>query len=232
VAGNFTAFRYSVLFAVIMLLVAAAGAAIRAQDRDLARVIGTAKPRDSRTTEIPHSGRQFGLLVALVTCVAGTCVLGAVELALQDGQGFPGGAAFLAGCGLIALTFPASAAMGRVRRGGLALSEQGVTQRGWSFESRLSWSGIAGVKAGFNGHPVILLIGYGNSEWRPRYTTRIWRIDRLPPVPMIEIDCRKFGVDCFDLLRYVTCYVENPALRAELGSPAAVTRAAQVGPTG
>lgn len=227
VSGNFTAFRYSVLFAAIMSLVAAIGVAIRAQDRDLADVIRTAESRDSRTTEIPYSGRQFGLLVALMTCVAGTCALAAVELLLHDDNGFPGVAVFLAGFGLLCLTFPASAATGRIRRGSLALSEQGVTQRGWSFESRLNWRDIAGVKAGFNGHPVILLIGYANSGWRPRYTTRVWRIDRLPPVPMIEIDCRKFDVDCLDLLRYVTCYVENPALRAELGSTAAVARATQ-----
>lgn len=42
VAGNFTAARYSVLFATIMSLVAAIGVAIRAQDRDLAGVIRTA----------------------------------------------------------------------------------------------------------------------------------------------------------------------------------------------
>jgi hypothetical protein len=227
VAGNFTAFRYSISFAAIMSLVAAIGVAIRAQGRDLAGVLRTAESRDSRTTEIPYSGRQFGLLVALMTCVAGTCALAAVELFVHDDRGFPGGAVFLAGFGLLCLTFPASAATGRIRRGSLALSEQGVTQRGWSFESRLTWNEIAGVNAGFNGHPVILLIGYANSEWKPRYTTRIWRIDRLPPVPMIEIDCRKFDVDCLDLLDYVTCYVENPALRAELGSTAAVTRATQ-----
>jgi hypothetical protein len=230
VAASFTAFRYSVLFAVIMSLVAAIGVAVRAQDRDLAGVIRTADSRDSRTTEIPYSGRQFGLLVALMTCIAGTCALAAAELLLYDDNGFPGGAVFLAGFGLLCLTFPASAAMGRIGRGSLGLSEQGVTQRGWSFESGLAWNEIAGVKAGFNGHPVILLIGYANSDWRPRYTTRIWRIDRLPPVPMIEIDCRRFDVHCLDVLHYVTCYVENPGLRAELGSTAAVARAAQARP--
>ncbi|MCV7137144.1 hypothetical protein H7J06_29705 [Mycobacterium hodleri] len=226
-AGNLSALLYSGLFAVIMLLVAALGVAIRTQQRDLVRSIGTVRADGSPATEISYSRRQFSLLVALMTALTGACVIGAIHLFL--GQGMSVASGLLAGFGLLGATFPVSALLGRIRRGALMLSEQGVWQRGWSFESSLTWADIAGVKAAFNGHAVILLIGYANAEWSPRYTTRLWRIDRLPPVPMIEVDCRRFDVDSHVLYDYLTCYAENADLRSELGTAAAIARAERSG---
>ncbi|KAA0092757.1 hypothetical protein CIW49_28605 [Mycolicibacterium sp. P1-18] len=85
------------------------------------------------------------------------------------------------------------------------------------------------MKTAFNGHPVILLIGYANAQWTPWYATRLWRIDRIPPAPMIEVDCRKFDVDCSALHDYLACYVDGADLRAELGTAAAVERARRTG---
>lgn len=226
-AGNLTGLLYSALFAVIMSLVAALGVAMRVQRRNLASAIGTVSANGSPATEIYYSPRQFALLVALMAALAGTCVIGAVHLYLS--QGMSVASALLAGFGLLGATFPVSALLGRIRRGALALSEHGVSQRGWSFESSLRWADVVGVKAAYNGHPVILLIGYTNTEWTPRYTTRLWRIDRLPPVPMIEVDCRKFDVDCYALFDYLTSYAESADLRYELGTAAAVTRAERTG---
>lgn len=227
VAGNVVGLLYSVLFAVIMLLVAVLGVAIRDRRRDLASAIGTVSTNGWPATEISFSPRQFALLVALMTALAGTCVIGAAHLFLS--QGMSVASALLGGFGLLGATFPVSALLGHIRRGQLTLSEHGVSQRGWSFESSLRWADIAGVKAAFNGYPVILLIGYTNAEWTPRYTTRLWRIDRLPPAPMIEVDCRKFDVDCHALLDYLASYAENADLRSELGTIAAVTRAERTG---
>lgn len=226
-AGNLTGLLYSVLFAVIMLLAAVLGVAIRDQRRDLARAIGTVSVNGWPATEISYSPRQFALLVALMTALAGTCLFGAVHLVF--GHGMSVASALLAGFGLLGATFPVAALLGHIRRGELTLSEHGVAQRGWSFESSLRWADVAGVKAAYNGHPVILLIGYTNAEWTPRYTTRLWRIDRLPPAPMIEVDCRKFDVDCTGLLDYLTSYAESADLRDELGTAAAVTRAERMG---
>ena len=227
VAGTLPGLVYSALFAVIMALVAALGMAIRVQRRELASAIGTMSANDSPATEISYSPRQFALLIALMTTLAGTCLIGAAHLFLD--QGMSVASVLLAGFGLLGATFPAAALLGRVRRGQLTLSEHGVSQRGWSFESSLRWADVAGVKAAYNGHPVILLIGYTNAGWTPRYTTRLWRIDRLPPAPMIEVDCRKFDVDCTGLLDYLTSYAESADLRDELGTAAAVTRAERMG---
>lgn len=226
-AGNPAGFLYSALFAVIMSLVAAFGAASRGRRRDLASALGTVSTNGRPATEISYSPRQFALLVALMTALAGTFVIGAVHLFLS--QGMSVASALLAGFGLLGATFPMAALLGRIRRGQLTLSEHGVAQRAWSFESSLRWADIAGVKVAYNGHPVVLLIGYTNAEWTPRYTTRLWRIDRLPPVPMIEVDCRKFDVDCYALFDYVACYAENADLRPELGTTAAVIRAERTG---
>ena len=94
----------------------------------------------------------------------------------------------------------------------MTLSSHGISQRGWSVESRLDWS-------------------CANADWNRRYTTRFWRIDRLPPVPMIPFDCRQFDVDPYGLYGYVRTYVDNPELRVELGTEAALARARYLQPT-
>lgn len=227
-AGHPSGLVYSVLFAVVMALVAAFGVASRDRRRPLTHAIRTTSVGGLPATEICSSPRQFALLVALMTTLAGTCVIGAVHLFLRQGMSVVSG--LLAVVGLVLASLPVSALLGRIRRGRVALTERGVTQRGWSFESALAWTEIAGVKAAFNGHPVILLIGYANAEWSRSYTTRLWRIDRLPPVPMIEVDCRRFDVDHRALYDYLTCYAQNDDLRSELGYTAAVVRAERTRP--
>jgi len=76
-AGNLAGLVYSALFAVIMSLVAALGVALRDQRRDLASAIRTVSANGSPATEISYSPRQFALLVALMTALAGTCAIGA-----------------------------------------------------------------------------------------------------------------------------------------------------------
>ena len=44
---------------------------------------------------------------------------------------------------------------------------------------------------------------------------------------MINVDCRKFTVHRDALLDYLRHYVENPAAHGELGTDAAVARAAR-----
>ncbi|WP_175282018.1 hypothetical protein [Prescottella equi] len=59
--------------------------------------------------------------------------------------------------------------------------------------------------------------GYGNAR-------RSGESTNLPPVPMIELDCREFAVDDVLLLHCVSFYAHNPAMRAELGTDAARAR--------
>ncbi|MEV3903732.1 hypothetical protein AB0K11_15515 [Mycobacterium sp. NPDC050551] len=222
--GNATATKYCLLFALAMALVAALGAAIGFRRVGLSAAVRTVRePGGVPATEIRYSALQFTLLVSLTVCCAVFFLVAAVEVFVRR-QG--GVAAALLGAGALFFgSFVAMAASGRIRRGGVTLSRRGITHRGWSFESRLEWPAIAGVKPAFNGYPVILLIGYTNADWDRRYTTRLWRIDRLPPVPMIEADCRRMDVDPGVLYRYLQAYVDSPDARSELGSEASLIRA-------
>lgn len=225
--GNATAMRYGLLFGLIMILVAALGATMRPHNGDLSKDTVTVDfDGDARCTEIRHSGTQWRLFVALMTCSALIFVSAGVEVVVNHDRSANALSGILFGAiGTYLGTFPLAAAFGRLTRGGLLLNERGVTQRGWSFENRLYWSDIAGMKPANNGHPIIMLIAYTNAPWQRRYTSRLWKIDRLPPVPMIEIDCRKFGVEPIALLSFLSAYVDTPENRAELGTPAALNRA-------
>lgn len=226
-AGNTVATRYCLLFALAMALVAALGAAIGFRRVGLPAALRTVGERGGiSATEIRCSGYQFALLVSLTACCTAFCLMAAVEVFVHQSHGGSGAAAVLLGAGALFFgSFGAAAAFGRVRRGGVTLSSRGIAHRGWSFESRLEWPAIAGVTPAFNGHPTILVIGYTNADWDRRYTTRLWRLDRIPPVPMIEVDCRRFDLDPCVLYGYLRAYVESPAARRELGTDTALMRA-------
>ncbi|WBP93583.1 hypothetical protein O6072_21420 [Mycolicibacterium neoaurum] len=226
-AGNTTAMRYGLLFGLIMILVAALGATMHTRNGDLSKDTGMVDgDGDHRYTEIRHSGLQFRLLVALMTCSAAFFMSAGIEVVVNREQSANAVIGTLFGAiGLYLVSFPLAAGFGLITRGGLLLSEHGVTQRGWSFENQLSWTDIAGIKPANNGHPIIMLIAYTNTPWQRRYTSRLWKIDRLPPVSMIEIDCRKFGVEPSALLSFLSAYVDTPDNRAELGTPATLDRA-------
>ncbi|MGV9799099.1 hypothetical protein ACWDTP_13700 [Mycobacterium sp. NPDC003449] len=226
-AGNLIALRYFLLFALMLVLIAAFPAVARCRRVGLPAAVRTVERDGISGTEIRYSTWQFTILVALMACFAIFCSMGAVEIYIHQDEGFPGGSVLFGAFGVIFASFVAAVAFGRIHRGGVTLSTQGIVQRGWSFESRLDWSGVAGVTPAFNGYPAILVIGYRNIVWDRRYTTRFWRIDRLPPVPMIQFDCRQFNVDPYVLFNYVRAYIDNPELRAELGTDAALTRARQ-----
>lgn len=226
-AGNFVAFRYFLLFALTVALISALPASSRYRHSDLSSAVRTVDRNGISGTEIRYSVWPFAILVALAACLAVFCGMGAIEIFIYQDGGFPGGSVI---AGVLAVVFASllgTVAIGRIRRGGVTLSSRGIAQRGWSFESSLDWAAIAGAMPAFNGYPLILVIGYSNAVWARRNTTRFWRIDRLPPVPMIEFDCRQFDVDPHILYNYVRTYVDNPELRSELGTEAAIVRARQ-----
>ncbi len=44
------------------------------------------------------------------------------------------------------------------------------------------------------------MYGRKGVDWDRRYTVFHWKIEQLPPVPMIQFDCRKFAIDSVVLL--------------------------------
>ncbi|TMS54645.1 hypothetical protein [Mycobacterium sp. DBP42] len=229
-AGNVIALKYFLLFALFTALIVAFALVSRYRRVYLSSAIRTIDRDGVPGTEIRYSGWQFTILVAFMGCGTLFCATAAIETVIYQDEGFPGFAVVIGTLGIVFATFIAVVASARVRRGGVTLTSQGIIQRGRSFESRLDWSAIADVKAATDGHPYILMIGYANADWNRRYTTRFWRIDRLPPVPMIVFDFRQLDVGPHVLYAYVRTYADNPELRAELGTEAALSRARYMQP--
>ncbi|SMD23593.1 PH domain-containing protein [Kibdelosporangium aridum] len=175
----------------------------------------------NQATEVRYSLVAFVCLIAQMGCFTALFVFAVVDYARH---GITAAAIAFGGLGLGVATFVVGVLSGRVRRGRLTLSADGIEQRGWTFSSFLPWEAFAGVKAAYNGRPEVLVIAYANAEWRKQQVVRFWKIDRLPPVPMIEVDCAQFAVPPEGLYALLKHYVEHPEARTELGTDAVLAR--------
>lgn len=226
--GNLVAPRYCLLFALAVALIAVFPIVGRYRRVELTAALRRVEVDGVPGVEIRYALWPFVILIAMMACFAVFCVMAAVEIPIRQDEGFPGAAVIAGGMGLVFVSFLITVAIGRIRRGRITLSSRGITHRGWSFESRLDWPDIVVVMMTFIGHeglPVILVGGDANAHWIRRDTTRIWRMERLPNIPMIQIDFRPFDIDPYQLFRYVQTYVDNPELRDELGTEATLHRA-------
>lgn len=84
--------------------------------------------------------------------------------------------------GVLFVSFLVVVMLRLVRPGAVWLTPDGIRHPGWSLDSYLQWEAVAGVKPAYSDHRMVLLIGFANVQWTRRYTTPIWRIDKLPPV--------------------------------------------------
>ncbi|RVW08235.1 hypothetical protein EGT67_17680 [Prescottella agglutinans] len=222
--GQPGALRYGLAFGFLVFLVAAFGVVRHSGGRDAIRGVTIESGRRS-ATEIRQSRRLWTVLVAMTVCCTVLTAGPAIEIYLNaPTSGVPGATVIFSVLGILFASFLVLVVSRLVRPGAVLLTPDGIRHRGWSFESYLPWESVAGAKPAYNGYRMILLIGFANAHWTRRYTTPIWRIDKLPPVPMIELDCRKFAMDDVLLLHFVSFYANNPAMRAELGTDAARVR--------
>ncbi|MFI6433216.1 hypothetical protein [Rhodococcus oryzae] len=223
--GAGAAARYSLLFCLLMVLTMMFGMVFRGSTHR-GQDIRTSSINGSAVTQIRYSALVFHLMTAMMATITALCGGGAIEIYLNTrGEGFPGASVIFGAIGLFSASYLAAVLAGRLQRGSLMLSSDGIRQRGWSFESYLPWESVAGSTAVHHGFPETLVIAYSNALWERRYTTRLFRTDRLPLSPLIEIDTRQFAVDPVLLHHLVSFYANDPATRAELGTDAAITRA-------
>lgn len=215
--------RYGATFGCLVLLITVFGVlTIRQGSGDPVR---STSAESGSTTEVRQSRLQWVVLVAMTVCCTILTIGPAVEIYVNaPASGVPGAPVIFGALGLLFASFLFLVVLRRVRPGAVLLTPDGIRHRGWSFDSYLPWESVAGVKAAYSDHRMVLLIGFANAQWTRRYTTLIWRIDKLPPVPMIELDCRKFAMDDVLLLHFVSFYTNNPTMRAELGTDAARAR--------
>ncbi|MCW4353573.1 hypothetical protein ONR57_09725 [Hoyosella sp. YIM 151337] len=105
------------------------------------------------------------------------------------------------------------------------LSPHGIVNRGWSFEAHMPWRNVLTVQAEHDrNHPQVLVIGDPERAWKHDYTVRLWRIDRLTVVPMLDIDTRKFRIPPEVLYQALSHYFDSADSRRELGTQASVDR--------
>ncbi len=223
--GQPAALRYGLAYACLMFLIAVFGVLVRRTGaRETIRSVPI-ESGQSGATEIRQSRRLWSTLVAMTVCCAVVTVGPAIEIYFNaPTSGVPGASVIFGVLGALFVSFLVLVALRLVRPGAVQFTPDGIRHRGWSFDSYLPWASVAGVKPAYSGHRMILLIRFANAHWARRYTTPIWRIDELPPVPMVELDCRKFAMDDVLLLHFVSFYASNPAMRAELGIDAARVR--------
>lgn len=224
--GRPAALKYALLLAALFLLTAVFGFVTRVRPQHRVEDIAITEHDGRPATEIRYSQAAFVIISGLVACMAAICSLAAIDFALADDVPAAGvGAALFGLAALFFLSFFVLVALGRLQRGRIVLSQQGIHHRGRAFTSFLPWEAFAGVKAAYNGSAEVLVIAYANLRWEKWQLGGVWKLDKLPPVPMIEIDTSELAVDPSLVYHLVRFYVENPGARTELGTETSLQRA-------
>ena len=217
-AGRHSAAAYAAAFACMMVLVSAAGITMRRSPRPVRANRGA-----EGATTIAGAEATLRILVGVVALAFGACA----ALTVQVGMSGNLPAAIVPAALTFALgSFLGQRLRGRIDTGHLAFTATGVEQRGWTFTSGLAWDDLVGVTASYGAFREILLVARPGTDWHAAPTTRFWRIDRLPPVPMIQIDCSRYRAGSVELFEFIRFYLANPHARKELGTPVAAARLA------
>ncbi|MEB3371597.1 hypothetical protein [Saccharopolyspora mangrovi] len=212
--------KYAVLLAGLFWLVAAFGYMTRLRPQHRGSDLRTTTVGGTAATEIRYSGAQFALINLIVACL----LLCAGFAAWDYGSVGTVPMALAALAALFFASYFVLLALGRIRRGRVVLTAEGIRREGRAFESFLPWDSFVGAKPSYNGTREVLVVAYDNAPWEKRPLGGPWKLDKLPPVPMIEVDTVHLAVDptlVFHLLRF---YTENPSAREELGTDAVLRR--------
>jgi len=113
---------------------------------------------------------------------------------------------------------------GKLRRGYVALSPDGVYHRGWAFRADAPWDGIISVEAAELDGPLIhVIVTTDGGAWIER-TSRLWKQEELAFAPSLAIRGRWLSVDPALLYHALRYYHTHPEACPELASPAGVQR--------
>ncbi|OZF52092.1 hypothetical protein CH292_10635 [Rhodococcus sp. 14-2470-1a] len=126
--------------------------------------------------------------------------------------------------GAFLATFFVPLATRSIRNGRVELTAQGIRQRGWSYEAEVTWDAVVDVSFSVRRYAAVAIRVDSASSVIRRDSTPFWRIEKLPPEPLIELDCRRVDIHPMVLARWIRFYNDNPAARIELGTRAAEDR--------
>lgn len=117
-------------------------------------------------------------------------------------------------------------AAGRVARGGLELTPDGVMHRGWSFSTFIPWDAVERTMPVVGGRFLVLAAGAEGVVSTERTTW--WRFDsprQVGGTPALWIDESRFRFDAELLHVLISHYAAHPLDRRTLGTADAVDRA-------
>ncbi|MCK2240228.1 MULTISPECIES: hypothetical protein [unclassified Crossiella] len=216
------AVKYFVLFGLVFAVVVVLGYDSRVRRRR--GQVRTAPDLTGRQgTVLPYSWLGFAGALVLTVLMALILGLAAYDLGRSPAVVAPAAAAGVFGAaGLFFLVYPAQVLAGRIVRGRLVLTPDGIEHRSWGFRSRLGWDGVRQVAAVAGDGPRIWVSAFDN---RIEHQQRAWLAGRPPREPGVLIEGRMLGVDPVLAYRMLDFYAARPGMRAELGTPAAVRRA-------
>ncbi|WP_139279838.1 hypothetical protein [Rhodococcoides yunnanense] len=181
------------------------------------RNVGEAVRPSVTASSLRYDSRGLPLLAAVV----GSLVVVLIAF------GFAAGGAMLMICGVMGAflaTFFVPLITRSIRNGTIELTAEGIRRRGWSYESEVTWDAVVDVSFAARTYAAIAIRVDPATSLTRRNTTPLWRIEKLPTEPLIELDCRRVDIHPMVLARWIRFYNDNPAARIELGTRAAEDR--------
>lgn len=139
------------------------------------------------------------------------------------------GAAVVVLPGLFFLTLPLFWALGRWVPGGLELTGEAIEQRRYGSRVRVAWDDV--LELGPLPGPALVdttaapvWVGLRVREAEAAYTTPWFRNGRLPGAGEVALDLRDLGAHPATVHAALEAWWRDPALRAEIGTPASLRR--------
>ncbi|MBD8505602.1 hypothetical protein HT102_03765 [Hoyosella sp. G463] len=179
-------------------------------------------------TRIRQSALLFHLRTAIIAALALAFAISAIDHYASTGsEGLLGVLIYVLLAGFFG-SYVLAATTGALAPGHLDLSAHSVHHRGWSFEATMPWRTLLVAQPVFEDrHHGIQLIGDPGKKWEHAYTVRLWRIDRVALVPIIDLDTRRFRIPPDVLAACLAHYAMAAPDRAELGTDRALARIAR-----
>lgn len=210
-----------IFFGALLLIVAIGGAAWLLLgawfDRHRPEPVLAAAPSGAAATYFPRSRFMIVMGVSLSLALGGWLVAVAAAAYLAGHSGWALSALALA---LVSLSPVAVAAAGRIRAGGLWLTRTGIEYRNEATSWSVPWSGVLHVVAE---EPVRLRLERGTEPDLRRSVRWVWNREPAVPDGSVGIDTSFLAGGTPRVLAVLAHYLDDPRLRAQLGTPDSLT---------
>ncbi len=147
----------------------------------------------------------------------------------RTGSGFESAWLFLV-VSLLFGSFLFEVAIGTYRRGSIAVTPEGIRNRGWSFVSFMPWEAVWDVGFFMLKRPNLVIDVKSELEnsvtWRR--TALLWRVEKRPIGASMYIDLIYVDAVPVSLKAVLDYYLQNENMRSELGTASSLLHARQI----